>query len=106
MAFHVDVVKNDWLAGLQYPLATITLDSHGALSVNGRHPDRWKDLLDELADNEDPTQALAQLHARLSGSHLFATELHDDAVCPFHGPPVYLQGEEASGSASAVPAGR
>ena len=106
MAFHVDVVKNDWLAGIQYPLATIAVDDHGAISLDARNQDPWKDLVEELAGAGDPATALAELHTRFNGSHLFATEPHDDSHCPFHGPPVYLQGEQASGSASAVPAGR
>ncbi len=106
MALHVDVVKNDWLAGIQYPLATITVDNHGALSLDAQHTEPWKDLLEELGTAGNTANALANLHTRLNGSHLFATEAHDDSDCPFHGRPVYLHGEEASGSASAVPAGR
>jgi hypothetical protein len=102
---HVDVVKNDWLAGIQYPLATIALDDHGIVSVD---PDsgQWKELAAEIAHAKDPAVALDELQRQLHGSHLYATEPHGDDQCPFHGRPVYLDAEEASGSAAPVAAGR
>ncbi len=105
MATHVDIVKNDWLAGLQYPLATLMLQD-GDLTLEAEHPERWQNLIDELMAEGDPAAALADLHNRRHGSVLFATEPHDEASCPFHGPPVYLHGQAPSGSASAVAAGR
>jgi hypothetical protein len=102
MTFHVDIVKNDWLAGLQYPLATLTLGEEGQVAVNAQHPERWDALIKEINASGDPESALANLHIRYAGSHLFATPRHEETDCPFHGPPVYLQGEEASGSASRV----
>jgi hypothetical protein len=105
MAFHVDLVRNDWLAGIQYPLATFKLeDGSGEVTLDAAQPELWQGVLEELNGQGDVRQALADLHTKLHGSHLFATEGHAVADCPFHGP-VYLQGEEASGSASALPAG-
>jgi|1186.fasta_scaffold23554_3 hypothetical protein len=103
--FHVDVVKNDWLAGIQYPLATLKLDDDaGTVIVDAPQPERWQELADELNAQDDVGAALAQLHTKLNGSHLFATEVHRESECPFRGRPVYLHGEEASGSVSAIPA--
>lgn len=100
MAFHVDVVKNDWLAGIQYPLATLRLDESGEVGVDAQQPDHWQALVDDINAQPDAGEALARLHERLNGSQLFATEGHAEAECPFHGRPVYLRGEEASGSAA------
>jgi hypothetical protein len=105
MATHVDIVKNDWLAGLQYPLATLKLDE-GILSVDAQHPERWQNLVDEIMAASDPAAALADLHNRRHGSVLYATKPHDEGQCPFHGQPVYLRGGTTTGSASAVAAGR
>jgi hypothetical protein len=105
MATHVDIVKNDWLAGLQYPLATLTLEG-GDLRLDARDPEHWHGLLEELAAEDDIETAFSTLHTRRHGSVLFATEPHDEASCPFHGPPVYLTGQANAGSASAVAAGR
>ncbi|MCP9492008.1 MAG: hypothetical protein MSC31_19350 [Solirubrobacteraceae bacterium MAG38_C4-C5] len=104
MAGHVDIVKNDWLAGMRYPLASIAIDDQGEVSVDAQFPDRWHDLVEHVRNSEDRLQALSELHLRLSGSHVFATELRDGVASDQR--PVYLQGEQASGSASAVPAGR
>lgn len=106
MPQHVDVVKNDWLAGIQYPLATITIDDAGAVTVDPAGSGSWDDLAAEVAGAEDPVAALAGLRDRFHGSHLFATAPHASDHCPFGGRPVYLEAEEASGSATPVPAGR
>src|SRR6188472_4736727 len=100
MAFHVDVVKNDWLAGVQYPLATIKLDDTGAITVDAQHPDRWEGLAADIRAEDDATQALSELHTKINGSHLFATEPHDESECPFHGHPVYLHGAQPSRAAA------
>jgi hypothetical protein len=104
MSYHVDIVKNDWAAGLQYPLATFKLDDAGNVSVDTRRPDGWQDLLHEITSSPDPGNALSGLHMKMNGSYLFATPLHEDADCPFHGQPVYLEGHEASGASRAIPA--
>jgi hypothetical protein len=105
MALHVDIVKNDWLAGIQYPLATLRVEDSGEVSLDARYPDRWQRLVEGINAQDDVAAALAELATKLHGSHVFATEPHDESECPFHGPPVYLEGEEASGSASTVGAG-
>jgi hypothetical protein len=102
---HVDVVNNDWLAGIQYPLATIALDDNGVVTVDPESG-QWKELAEEIAQTPDPAKALDELQMRFHGSQLFATEPHSDDQCPFHGRPIYLDAEEASGSATPVGGGR
>jgi hypothetical protein len=107
MALHVDVVKNDWLAGIQHPVASIKFRD-GRLLIEAEHADRWHRVLEELGAGEAASEEdlLRELHTRLHGSHIFATEAHDEGACPFHERPVvYLHGAEASGS-TAVPAAR
>jgi hypothetical protein len=104
MALHVDVVKNDWLAGIQYPLATLRMGEDGEVEAVADHPERWQNIVDELNASDEPAEALAQLHTTLNGSHLFATGAHGDEDCPYRSGPVYLRGRDVSRDSGRVPA--
>ena len=90
--YHVDLVKNEWMVGLQYQIARVALDSMGKIEIRGDDPARWRaSLLRTVGDidpTKDPEAFLAALPERLHGDYLFATEPHDERDCPFHGHPV------------------
>jgi hypothetical protein len=90
---HVDIVKNEWLAGYQMVVARVLLED-GAVRVDTSDPDVWDPIVlrpvvdRESGDEIGPDQAehfFARLHERLTGDYLFATEPHDEKSCPFHG---------------------
>jgi hypothetical protein len=85
---HVDVVKNEWSVGVQYPAARVLIDK-GAITIDADDPERWRESLIQATSGIDPDihpeEFLAALSEKLQGSYLFATEIHDDAECPFHG---------------------
>jgi hypothetical protein len=91
MTLHVDVVKNEWLAGFQHPVARVFLRS-GALDVESPDPERWFSFLRESVGDIDPTrdamEFLAALPHNIQGTYIFATEPHDEDQCPYHDHPV------------------
>jgi hypothetical protein len=103
MALHVDIVKNDWLAGVQYPLATLQVGANGRITVEAEYPERWRNIVDDLNDARHPGGAVASLHTRMNGSHLFATKLHSEGSCPYRTGPVYLRGHDVSRTRPAPP---
>jgi hypothetical protein len=93
MAEHVDLVKNEWLAGMQIRLATV-LRSNGDVALANVTPG-WEDLLSRPLPNGDgdvfylmkePDKALGFLSQFFTSEYVFATEVHDENDCPFrHG---------------------
>lgn len=85
---HVDVVKNEWLAGVQYPVAQIRIEA-GHVIIDSEDPERWRDSLMRAVGGLDPDlepeRFLSALSGALDGSYLFATEPHEEHQCPFHG---------------------
>jgi hypothetical protein len=89
---HVDLVKNEWLAGFQHVVARIYLDN--SLRLESSEPEKWGHLLETVLrdresgatidPSEDPHEFFMQLHRLLPGDYLFATEMHDDGECPYH----------------------
>jgi hypothetical protein len=89
---HVDIVKNEWLAGFQMVVARLLMED-GKLRVDTNAPDVWEPIVwRPLVDREtgekigpDRTEDFfSRLHERMSGDYLFATEPHDDKTCPYH----------------------
>src|SRR5947209_6512425 len=88
---HVDLVKNEWLAGFQHVVARIYLN--GTLDLKSSEPEKWEHLLHvPLTDHDsgevidparDPDTFFDRLHHLLSGDYLFATDVHDEARCPY-----------------------
>jgi hypothetical protein len=88
---HVDLVKNEWLAGFQVVVARAFIEG-AELRVDTQEPQRWEPVLRRsFTDRESgvevgpdrPEEFLGGLHEHLRGDYLFATGLHDDAECPF-----------------------
>lgn len=101
MAWHVDIVQNEWTAGRQLVVGRFSPDGHGHLSFHGEaaREARLRELLQVPADLvvpasfEEAQESLAPVIARLQGSFSFASGPHDDAACPF----------ESGGALKAVP---
>lgn len=94
---HVDVIKNEWLAGYQVLVARVYLEA-GSLRVDSPEPDLWNRIvLRPYVDNgreltpDNGESFLAHLHAGLHGDYLFATEPHDEQECPYHHPVVAIR---------------
>jgi hypothetical protein len=89
---HVDVVKNEWLAGFQRVVARVTFEDDG-IRIDTDDHDRWDPIVlrpfvvRESGDELNPDKGeefVIHLHEQIRGDYLFATELHDDKQCPFH----------------------
>jgi hypothetical protein len=90
---HVDIVKNEWLAGFQTVVARLALDE-GKLQLDAQDPAKWEPIVwrvvvdRETGEEIGPDRAedfFARLHERLNGDYLFATTPHDERECPYHG---------------------
>lgn len=89
---HVDVVKNEWLAGFQHVVARVFVEGD-VVRVDAEDSDRWEPVIlrsfvargsgDEIGPDRGP-EFVERLHELLRGDYLFATELHDEDACPFH----------------------
>src|SRR5215216_6256300 len=83
---HVDVVKNEWLAGFQHMVARVTLDETGKVAVQTAD-EAWREIVlrpvGDVDPERDPEAFLHNLAGAIHGTYLFATDVHDDANCPF-----------------------
>ena len=92
MARHVDLVKNEWLAGMQIRLVSV-VDTGGGFRLADVTPG-WEDLLtrETVGDDGYPTfvtkEPLEALPRMFHSEYVFATEAHDEAQCPFRFGPV------------------
>jgi hypothetical protein len=80
---HVDVVRNEWLAGYQFVVARLRED-HGQVQIDAEEP--WAGMLQRTreqgwADNDH--SFVVGLHEHLTGDYVFATPPHDERDCPF-----------------------
>lgn len=102
---HVDIVKNEWLAGVQVAVARVEADGSD-ISVAAIEP-KWEEIVrrpirdgvtgETLYSQKDPTHFVEALHTAISSSYLFATLPHGLGECPFSAGPV-LRLEDADGS--------
>lgn len=111
MTQHADLVKNEWLSGMQVRLATATAEVN-RLVLSHVTPG-WEDwltrpVLDTYgqtfypAKESDVGRALSELSAAYQGDYVFATAPHDESKCPFrHGPVVAMQPTDVKPSVSA-----
>jgi hypothetical protein len=84
VAVHVDVIKNEWLAGTQHRLAWVEADEAGRVTVRGDQADHWRRQLEQILGHSlDGSQVLSELQDKLSGTALSATEPHEPTSCPF-----------------------
>lgn len=90
MAEHLDLVKNEWLAGMQIRLATV-VRSDGAVNLVHVTPG-WEDLLQRpiptaqgqvVYAGKEPDQAFEILGNFYQSEYVFATAPHDESACPF-----------------------
>jgi hypothetical protein len=95
---HVDVIKNEWLAGYQVVVARLRVED-GRLQVDASEPE-WRVLVTQpIVDPatgtevrpDRPDDFLEALQAHMKGDYVFATALHDEAACPYHSMVVPLQ---------------
>jgi hypothetical protein len=88
---HVDIVRNEWTAGIQVRLAEVVCDQ-GTLRLEAASPE-WEDLLSRpLADPsggapvvpaDDPERGIWAIIATYTGDMVFATDMHSSEKCPF-----------------------
>jgi hypothetical protein len=88
---HVDLVKNEWLAGFQHVVARVYLNGDFDLESNER--EKWAHLFraplrdrrsGEVIDpTQQPQEFFERLHELLSGDYLFATTVHEEDECPY-----------------------
>jgi len=91
-AEHVDLVKNEWLAGYQVVVARVSAGPAG-LMVDTSDPS-WEQVVrraDDIDPDAEPQAFLGQLSDRIHGSYLFATEPHAESACPYHDLVVRMQ---------------
>src|SRR3989442_14809432 len=98
---HVDVVKNEWLAGFQYVVAQVSVEND-RLRVDSPDPKTWDPIVSrplfnpKTNDFVDPAKAPEEfvrlLPHGIRGTYLFATEPHEQQACPYQtGPMVPIQ---------------
>lgn len=102
MTQHVDLVKNEWLAGMQVRLVTASLQDD-EMVLSDVTPG-WEDLLNRpvrdaageaIYPAKEPARAWHELPNMYRGDYVFATGPHDEAECPFrHGPVLAMHGVE------------
>jgi hypothetical protein len=89
---HVDIVKNEWLAGFQHVVARVTY-ADDVVRIDTEDPERWEPIIRRpFTDRESGEQFgpehgpefVLRLHQQIRGDYLFATELHDESNCPYH----------------------
>jgi hypothetical protein len=82
---HVDVIQTDWLAGQQVSVAEVHLRGEEIL-IDSVDAAKWTPIVERALDQVDgslpPGQRVAGLSNVLKGSHLFATEAHEEGECP------------------------
>lgn len=92
MTLHVDILENDWAAGVQRRVARLYVNGQGVEVDMSDDPERWKrklvrpipdtvkgDLLDPEDAPKDFLDALARDMA--AGSYVVAVGPHDDMAC-------------------------
>jgi hypothetical protein len=88
---HVDLVQNEWLAGLQHVVAQAWVEasdvhveaSSPTFAEIIRRPFRDPDTGGLMYAEKEPDTFLRGLEKAFHGSYLFATALHDVASCPY-----------------------
>lgn len=95
MSEHLDLVKNEWLSGMQIRLATV-VRADGEVNLVNVTPG-WEDLLNRPIPaptgqigypGKEPDSALEMLCGFYQSEYVFATAPHDESACPFRWGPV------------------
>jgi hypothetical protein len=84
MAPHVDLVENRWSAGYQERVGTV-FEERGTVRVEADDAHYREVVLGAMPElmAQDPMKFLEELARRFHSDYFFATELHDEANCPF-----------------------
>jgi hypothetical protein len=107
---HVDVVKNEWLAGYQLVVARLRLEQD-ALAVDVVQEPVWTSVVKQSFHDAESGKALTPdepreffygLHAVMKGDYLFATPAHEESECPYHAMVIPLEPADASRQPQAV----
>lgn len=99
MALHVDLTHTDWLSGTRRSIARVTVGEDGNLEVV---PEGVGINLPPLEQRGKPDEMLQELHQKVSGTHVEATEPHDETTCPFaNGATVKIEGAPVENHAPA-----
>lgn len=95
---HVDLVKNEWLAGWQLAVAKASVNAGGIHVDATEGPTDWELVLlrpfldsetgDVLDPEKEPDRFLERVHTAIHGTYLFATDAHELGECPFEKDPV------------------
>jgi hypothetical protein len=91
-ALHVDVVKNEFLAGYQELVARLSIEDK-ELRFESWDADIWRPIVlrpfvmrgskNVIDPDSDPGDFLKQLSSHLNDTYLFATEPHSVQNCPY-----------------------
>jgi hypothetical protein len=96
MGSHVDVVKNEWLAGYQYVVARVRAVA-GRVEIESPEPETWEAVVlrplqvrgrAEVFAEKEPGEFLRWLPEAIHGTYLFATDVHSEESCPFQHHPM------------------
>ena len=87
MNVHVDLIENQWLARHQRILATVCVVNGRVELTGGRSSDELRDMVVGIMQDVDASDAgafLEELHRRMSGTYVFASEPHRAGECPYN----------------------
>jgi hypothetical protein len=87
VSLHIDVIENDWLAGQQRVVASLTFVD-GVPDLRSLDLPKWASVvgLEQLPNPVRPDQEedlLQKISARLQGDYLFATPPHEARECDY-----------------------
>lgn len=96
MARHIDLIENDWGAGVQTKVASLAVvNGRPSLTTHSGDPKKWERVLEldkvKKLDYGEDEAFLSKHSKRFQGDYLFATEPHDAEECEFV-PVAHLQG--------------
>jgi hypothetical protein len=88
MALHVHLIENDWLAGQQRWVATVTFAGGFYSLEDSLDPTKWAKVLQLVALRsparpEDEEGLLSAITRRFQGDYLFCTEPHSASECDY-----------------------
>jgi hypothetical protein len=90
MCFHVDIIRNEPLAGSSFVLAQVTLEASGShLKIETHdHTDEdamWSYLQSRvrLDPVKEPKEFLHALPKAIDTTYVTASQVHDEAECPY-----------------------
>lgn len=97
---HVDVIKNEPLAGVQRRVTTLVAEG-SEIHFRGEDAEVWRERIEQLIgpmNAHAPDEYLALLVDRLAdATYVSATEPHGDDECPFaHSDEIRVPAEEAA----------